>query len=443
MDPDQAFEQPYNPKGYWPSLMLVGPDGKVKFQRTNLVDREPQLIALLKKAEATRPHISPKLVDGIAYMPGTLERSGESQAAQPRERFTSLAAGPDGKVYLVLTSCRASNSDILLRIWDGQAWSNDIPVAATDADEYDGTVLAGKNGDVWICWTSNAQDDMYNIYVTELQSVLTGVQPIRVTDAPDDAMHGRMACDAQDGLWITYYQWQKHRADISRDKEVYVRCLRGTSLSKAIQISPTDVPWYEDHTDPAIIPVDNGMMVCWSWDYHRPKGYTEEALSPSIFARMIDDRLVPDRPFHVSQKQIDTVPVLGSDGQGNYWCAWDSLVGGPNSKSLCVRPLTANATTGKTITISRNLTHICSPCFAFADQQDGVLIWCQTQNGQDWTLERSVLDAKTGQWSSPGTLALEGNPRYSSAVYDANGRLWVAYSRKTPEGHRVIAQAIK
>jgi hypothetical protein len=443
MDPDQSFEQPHNPKGWGPFLMLVGPDGKVKFQRTSLVDREQKLISLIKEAKATHPAISPKLVDGIAYMPGTLERSGEAKEPRPCERFSSLAAGPDGKVYLALTASRANNSDIVMRTWDGQAWSDDIPVAATEADEYDGTVIVGKNNDVWICWTSNAQDSMYNIFVTNLQSVLTGTQPTRVTDAADDAMHGRMACDTRGRPWITYYQWHKNRTGISRDREIYARRLDGTRLSQAIQISPTDVSIYEDHTDPGIIRMGKDMMVCWSWDYHQPKGYTTKALSPSIFARTINTELIPtSRAFHLSQRQIDMVPMLGYGAQEGAWCAWDSLVGGPNSKSLCVRSLTANTAIGETLTISKGLRHLCSPCFAFSGEQDGVLVWCQTRDGQDWSLERSVLNPKNKQWSQPHTLALEGNPRYSSAVYDTKGQLWVAYSRETPRGRRVICRQI-
>jgi len=444
MDPDQSFEQQYNPKGWWPFLMLIGPDGKLKHRCTNLLDREHRLIALLKKAKATRQGISTQVVDGVAYMPGTLERSGESQASLPCERLSSLAAGPNNKVYLVLTSSRASNSDIMLRVWDGESWSHDVPVAATEADEYDGTVIVdNEHGKVWICWTSNALDNTYNIYVTNLEDTLAGAKPTRVTYAPDDAMHGRTACDAQGRLWITYYQWRKNRSGISRDKEVYVRYLDGTHLSQAIQISPTDIPSYEDHTDPSIIQMGKDMMVCWSWDFHQPKGYTTDALSPSIFARLIDDKLTAGKPFHVSQRHIDMVPVLGSGRQGVTWCAWDSLVGGPNSKSLCLRSMTANSATSKTITISQGLTHLCSPCFAFSDEQDNMLVWCQTQNGQDWTLEKSVLNPKNKQWSQPHTLALEGNPRYSSAVYDANGQLWVAYARETPAGRRVIAEALK
>ena len=422
--------------------MLIGPDGKLKYQCNNLLGRERKLSSLLEQAKATRLDISTHSVDGVHYMPGTLERSGEGKGPRPCERFSSLAAGAHGEVYLVLTSSRNNNSDVVLRIWDGQTWSNDIPVAASEADEYDGTVIVGKDGKVWLCWTSNALDNKYNIYVTNLQTVLAEGKPTRVTHAPDDGMHGRMACDADGRLWITYYQWQKNRAGISRDKEVYVRGLEGSSISKAIQISPTDVPSYEDHTDPAIIQVGNDMMICWSWDFHQPRGYTTGAHEPTIFARMINDGLTLDKPFHLSGGHIDMVPVLGAGGRSGTWCAWDSLGNGPNSKSLCVRSMTSNATTGQIVRISRDLTHVCSPCFAFSGQEDGVLVWCQTQNGLDWTLEKSVLNAQTKQWSRPHTLALEGNPRYSTAVYDTKGQLWIAYSRETPEGRRVMCKQI-
>ena len=85
--------------------------------------------------------------------------------------------------------------------------------------------------------------------------------------------------------------------------------------------------------------------------------------------------------------------------------------------------MTANSATGQTVTNSQDLAHLCSPRFAFSDGRDSVLAWCQTQNGQNWTLQKSILNPKNGQWSQSHTLALEGNPRYSSAVYDTKGQL--------------------
>ena len=138
-------------------------------------------------------------------------------------------------------------------------------------------------------------------------------------------MGGRMAMDAPGTLWITYYKWQKNAQGISRDKEIFVRTLKNETLSKELRVSPTDVPSYEDHTDPAIALVGDKTLVSWSWDYHRPRGYTQEPESPTIFLRTVDADLTLGKPFHASGRSIDMVPVLAAQGKVA-WCAWDSLI---------------------------------------------------------------------------------------------------------------------
>lgn len=443
MDTDRSFERLFNQRG-WPFLMLVGPDGKLKYKVNGLLERERQLLALLKQTEAMRSEFATQERDGVNYMTRTLVRSGEREGYRRDDTLSHLAAGPDGRVYLVFTARRQGNSDILMRIWDGQSWSADSPVAATEADEYDATVATDSKGQVWVGWTSNGFDNKYNIYVADLQTIQSGADPLQVTEAYDDAMHGRLAVDSNDELWITYYQWQKNRSGISRDREVFVRRWNGQALSRAIQISPTDVPSYEDHTDPTIVPMGSDMLVCWSWDYHMPKGYTRKAYNPTIFGRSISKNLRLDKPFHLSLKQIDMMPVLNSDGQDGVWCAWDSLTSRRTfTKQLFVRSVSSIMTSTRPLKIAENLKHLCSPSFAFSDRGNGVLVWCQTRNGRDWTLEMSTLDPDTKRWSAPRTLINQRNPRYSDAVFDTNGQLWVSYSQESLEGRRILAGRVE
>jgi hypothetical protein len=441
MDTDVSFQFLHSRSG-WPFLMLVDPNGNVVHKASNLIEREDKILESLARMKAS-PEAAPiQVVNGIRYSVETLRRSGETEKPRVHEYSSQLAAAPDGRVFLVFTSMRENDSNVWLRVWDGQAWSEDRPVAASPADEYDGTVIAAPDRQVWFCWTSNAGSDKYNIFVTSLERLSQNQGPIQVTQADDDAMYGRMACDPAGTLWVTYYKWQKNAQGFSRDKEVFVRTLKNGELSQEVQVSPTDVPSYEDHTDPGIAIVDGRALVCWSWDFHRPKGYTQEPETPTIFVRPVGADLQPGKLFHASGKSVDMVPVLAAQGKAA-WCAWDSLaenVARPG-KTLFVRRVEATGCAGEPTALATGLEHICSPSLAPGPQGQTALVWCQKKQGGSWELQRSDSDAQR-QWSKPQPLVTAANPRYCSATYDVRGKLWVSYTVDTDAGRQVKVQQL-
>jgi hypothetical protein len=141
MDTDVSFQFVHNRSG-WPFLMLVDPNGNVVHKANNLIDRETKILESLARMKAS-PEAAPiRVVDGIRYSAQTLRRSGEWEKPQVREYSSRLAAAPDGRVFLVFTASRENDSSVWLRVWNGQTWSEDRPLAASPADEYDGSVLA-------------------------------------------------------------------------------------------------------------------------------------------------------------------------------------------------------------------------------------------------------------------------------------------------------------
>lgn len=439
MDTDVSFQAAHS-RGGWPLLMLVDPNGTIVRKVNNMVDSDPEILKALQRMKANRDAAPIRIVDGVHYSTETLRRSGELDKPSIREHSSHLAATPDGRMFLVFTSSRGPSSDVWLRVWDGKAWSEDRAVAASDADEYDGTVVTASDSQVWFCWTSNAGADKYNLFVTSLDRLIKGEKPIQITRSNDDAMGGPMAMDAAGTLWITYYKWQRNAQGISRDKEVCVRTLKNEALSQEIQISPTDVPSYEDHTDPALALLGDQAFVSWSWDYHRPKGYPQDPESPTIFLRTVDADLKLGKPFHASGRSIDMVPMLAVQGQ-TAWCVWDSLIlaGDSISKSLQVRRVDATGCAAQTVSVATNLEHLCSPCFAVGPRGRTVLVWCQKKRDANWELRRSDCDGQ-GQWSPSQALVTTGNPRYSSATFDAQGRLWVSYTADTEKGRQIKVQ---
>ncbi|MEN6308723.1 MAG: sialidase family protein, partial [Anaerohalosphaeraceae bacterium] len=55
-----------------------------------------------------------------------------------------------------------------------------------------------------------------------------------------------------------------------------------------------------------------------------------------------------------------------------------------------------------------------------------------------WQLARSDYDMQTNQWKPKQIIEEKQHARYTSAVYDKNGTLWVAYSVQTPKGREVV-----
>jgi len=435
----------------WPFLMLVDANGKVVHAATGTLARQEKVLdRLIQGLLGESGDVMAVERDGVQYAPGTLARSGETQLTKRCDRFPSVACGPGGCVYVVFTSNRHGNSDVFIRIFDGSRWSADRAIAGTKADEFDGVVLVDQSNRVWVSWTSDGGGEKYNIYLTSLDDLSMPQEPMQITHAEDDAMHGRLACDRSGGIWVTYYKWHKMHG-ISRDKEVYARRYDGTRWSDEIHVSPSDVSQYEDHTDPAIVPYDGGVAVCWSWDFHPPRGYTGSARAPTIFLRTIDEDLNLGRMTTVSGRGIDTTPAIAVDRQRAIWCAWDSLVrdssSGSTSKGLYVRAAELKRPDRGALgdDLSDRSKNVCTPCFAANSTRELTLVWSEADLQDRWTLKSAAYAHETKRWTPPRTVVAEGCPRFPASAFANDGRLWIAYSTETETGReiRVIAQDLR
>jgi len=444
LDPNRTFEKSYNEDG-WTFIMLVDRSGNVVYRANN--PSFPSLVPRLENLLSHPVENKPIVRDGVPYMRATLERTGEIDKARTCDAFPCLIAGPQGRMYLVFNSNRRGNSDIFLRVYDGKAWSADQPVAATEADEYDATVVVDSRHRAWISWTGNAGGGKYNVFVTSLDASDKPAAPTQLTHADDDAMHARMACDAKGAVWCTYYRWHK-MGRFSRDKEVYVCRYDGTEWSPQTRLSPANVPTYEDHTDPVAAAYGEGVLIGWIWDYHQPKGYTKEAANPSVFLRPIGENLKPGPLVHASGRSIDGAPAVAVDGKYRVWCAWDALDWDDRLRAerksvrVCRRDLSA-ARPQPAQALSPNVVNVCTPDLAVSPKGTVTAVWGQNDQGDRWALQQADYDVEEAKWSAARVVESEGNPRFPSAVYDAAGTLWVAYSTQSEAGRQIRVKAIK
>jgi hypothetical protein len=425
-------------------------------------------------ANVTRPDEVER--DGISYMRPTLARSGETERARGRDWFPSIACASDGRIYVVFTRDRDAHGDVFLRVFDGTEWSEDYPVAATEADEYDGTVLVDRDDRVWVSWTGNPDGRNYSILVTSFTDPSGIPGPTQITQHDDDAMHARMACDAGGNVWIAYYKWHRIRS-VSRDKELYVRRHSGGIWSDEVAVSPPDVPFWDDHFDPAIAAYRDGVVVSWSWDFHPPEGYTGAANRPTIFLRTIGPDFALGSPRTVSGGATDTAPTVAVGPNDRIWCAWSCVVHdeesglGRHAVYLASPPLLSAGMLGaagmgrdpSAVTMvctpdsclpvpggarlsgsaaSASAGDVCTPTFAVAPSGRVTLVWSECDTEEVWLLKRADLEPGTDRWSPPQVIDREANARFPAAAYDGEGALWIAYSGQTAAGQEVLVRGI-
>ncbi|HUU96655.1 MAG TPA: TlpA disulfide reductase family protein [Phycisphaerae bacterium] len=447
LDVNREFERQYHRNG-WPFVMLVDRAGNVVFKANDLLEREtPKLVPLIGEVLAEPVEAKTVTRDGVRYLPTTLERNGEQRGPATRDSFPSIACGADGRVVVAFSSNRGGANDVFLRVFDGQRWLADQPVAATVADEFDAVVAVNHDGRTWLTWTSNADGSNYNVFVSSFIDPLDIADPRQLTHAPDDAMHARLACDRAGNVWVTYYKWHK-LGQYSRDKEVYVQRFDGKDWSDEVRVSPPDVPDYEDHSEPTVAAYGDGVVVCWSWDFHRPAGYTRDSRDPTVFLRTLGADLELGEVRAISRKHIDTAPTVAVDAANHVWCAWDSLVWeqklGASRKGLYVCPsdLTTRGQRPDPFPLESSLVNVCTPRLAVSPQGTVTLVWGQCREGERWCLQRAAFDSRNNRWSDAETIVSEGNPRFPSVAYDRAGHLWVAFTTQHGRGRRIMVRTL-
>lgn len=472
LDTNREFEKRYNRDG-WPFIMVADKNGKIVYRTNDLVDRSEVEVRVRSLPLGTTPATS-VMRGGVAYPTATIDRNGERDSTRQRDAFPSLIFGADDRGYLLFTSNRNGNNDLFLRVLERGRWSNDKPLVATAADEFYGVLALDHENRPWVCWSSNPGQGKYNIFVAAIAENGTLVAPTKLTEAEDDAMHPAMACDAGGRIWVAYYKWLWFRGR-SRDKEIYIKYLERGRWSAEIHVSPEDVPWYEDHSDPCLVALNDGVAVFWSWDYHRPKGYPAEPELPTIFMRSISPGPSLGVIHAISANTIDTMPGAALDNTGRLWCAWESIdwdkharanrksllcrsieVGSPLRKGahshadavqeascsdtscLAHAPL-ADGKVPHMVNVSRVRRNICTPRLVTSPHRGTTLVWSEIGLDGKWQIRCADL-GKGGRWSEPMVLAAQGNPRFPSAAYDNEGDLWVAYAASTEKGTHIVVQ---
>ncbi|MDQ7779052.1 MAG: hypothetical protein RDV41_05010 [Planctomycetota bacterium] len=438
--------------------MVIDGEGVIRYHEPGLVDEEGGLDAIsavVSECE-NKTKSSPELAGGhtrhgVRYHPSLKKKIPALIESDP-----CLAADSKGKVYLAF--CRGKElGAVFLQAWAGGKMEGEIMCSRMTKLEHDNlspSLCVDGKGIVHLAWTTCGVEK-YQVCVARPAGNEGEYGMEQVTECDDDAMAPRLAVDSSGKVRLTYYAWNEWKKGLSRDREVFLCGYDSGTWSKAVQFSPTSVPEYEDHTDPAICgDGQGGMWVAWSWDYHGTLPEGNIAAEPSIFARRVGADGKPGGLVCVGTKAPegkrarDFAPAIATAQDGSVWCAWDNLHYGSlgfGSKAIFVAKIDTDGS-GDHIELAASKEQIGPAVLvgsltlwerdrvrAVKTPRDLIAFWVSREKKNPGIRYRAL---KAGKWCEEKTMLI-GDFRGLAACCDSNGVLWLAVSRVTPEGWKV------
>ena len=408
------------------NVAVFGADGVCTFNEEIMGDECAKAIDAALAAARGPNRKAEAFIDCATVYPPAVKAEGKFV----HERMPSIAAGPDGEMHLAITTDEKGSNDVFLRTRSRGAWKKPVAVAATKADEYAPSVVAVGKGQALVAYVSN-EKGLFDIHAALVKDGKVAKR-WQVTRSSDDAMAPKLCVGEKGDPWLTWYEWAK-MANLSRDREVLVSALRSGSWTKPVQVSPREVPTYEDHADPVVASDGKGgVWVAWAWDYHGTLQKKVPVGENSIFARHVGQNFdlgeILAVGFRGEGRARDYAPAIAVAKDGTPWVAWDnshkaSL--GPSAKAVFVNHL-AGADFGEQAEAAANNGTIDSPRLIVAPKGGLHGLWCQEARDGWEILVKPVGAASPGE---ARRLPIEGKrPRHAVAAFDSGGKLWFAYT---------------
>lgn len=445
IDPNRRVEKQLNKNG-WPFYVIVDAKGNVVYMKNTAVGKDPEIESVLERTAPGKPAGTGSR-HGTVYLEKTLKNNKAAKRAC--DTAPCLAVDADGKVYLSFVSDRRGRNEVFVLRIGGEKSQNaqQALVSAGCSDAYDAVIAVDKANTPWIFYTglTKAAGDAarYDIFACALGDDGAPTEAINLTESDDDAMHPAAALDAEGRLWVAYYRWHK-MGFFSRDKEVYARFHDGEDWFREFQLSPDDLPDYEDHTDPTIVAGPGpGVTVAWSWDMHplddeKYSRYQKEfhADAPTIFGMRLEDYGTGELLF-LGESGLDAAPTLHVMSGGDTWCAWNGLgnLRRGETKGLFTSVTRADARDlAAQYPVEVKVRDICTPRL-FEKSGKLCIVWASEDMRGRWTLKASTFES--GEWSKPKEIEKKGNPRFPAIAVDGSGTVHLAFTKDDGAGRSV------
>ncbi|MEW6357912.1 MAG: hypothetical protein AB1696_16375 [Planctomycetota bacterium] len=422
-DPRLAIASQYRATS-WPTAVIVDGAGMIRYHGQPLAEEQAKMEKAL--VEVSSGGGTPGYENGGLLYPR--KETSAHPAGWPPEPAIAIAS--DGNPCVVFARRAGKNHEVVLRRFKEDRTDSDVIVASDRSDMLDPSIAVEDNGRIWMAWVSNA-GGKYDIYASSVLGDRRD-KAERITFSPDDAFHPRLAVDREGVLWLTYYEWRDMNG-VSRDREVFVRHRGKTGWAPARQVSPTDVPAYEDHTDPAVAPhAESGVWVFWSWDHHpeaQPGRY--RAKYPSIFVRQATkSALGPIQTVGSQQESFDLAPMAVTDNAKGVWCVWDRYLYSSGRKRVAAVSALEGDSFAEPFILPCEPSLCDSPRIAVGTEGPQ-LVWSALEDGKRQVFHSAF---SRNQWTPPTRVKLPQEARYPAIAIDKRGSAWIAYTIRTDAG---------
>lgn len=132
-----------------------------------------------------------------------------------------LATDGRGRFALVWQGFRGRNSNIFLKVFDGEKWSPEYRVTSHAANDWDPAAAFDSSGRVWVAYDSYRNGN-YDVFLRRVDNGEPG-EEITVAATPRFEARATVAVDKADRVWVAWeaggVNWGKDQGYVIRDRQ--------------------------------------------------------------------------------------------------------------------------------------------------------------------------------------------------------------------------------
>ena len=268
---------------------------------------------------------------------GREKRQGSWRAAQPisdagSNTFHRAASNARGEIAVVWQSFRDGQSDIYLRVLRSGAWSQEIKLSESKANDWEPAVAIGADGSVHAAWDSYDKGN-YDVFYRFWRDGQIG--PLRaVTTSPNFQAHAAIAVDGQNRPWIA---WNESGVNWGKDQGFLIPVPQSVPLHQERWIGL--VMWDgKQWVEPARKPSSFGRnaehpqlmfdgagglgMMFRKWTRRASRTIGSPIVWENYWTRFDGANWAEPQPIAESGSWVEKHAGLARDSQGAIWAAW-------------------------------------------------------------------------------------------------------------------------
>jgi hypothetical protein len=232
----------------WSEAEEVTPKTATIFRCALAADHSGSLWVFWSQLDGDRWQIWSRRRTGATWQPAT------PLTSQGSNTFLRAAAAPDGGIFVAWQSYRDRQSDIYLKAFQNGAWSDEVKVSESPANDWEPAIAAGPDGTAYIAWDTYDQGNYDVCFRSWRQGSLSVLR--RVTSGPQFQAHTSVAVDNQGRPWVA---WDESGVNWGKDQGFLIPTPLATPLHARRSIHVAlwgGNAWLEPRRQPAVASAD-------------------------------------------------------------------------------------------------------------------------------------------------------------------------------------------